>query len=323
MFPFIVADIGGTNARFALATGKDGQKFTIEEVNILSGADFSQFSDALTAYIDGLNGVKPTGACVAIAGPIDGDKVKMTNLSWEFSKKGIQEAFGFSTFDVINDFAAVAVATSIFPEDVLTEIKPGEFNPKSNKAIIGAGTGLGVACLAYNPADDSWLPMPSEGGHVNMAPATEFEADVVKAAIKRFGHASAEVLVSGPGLVNLYQCICDVKGETPKEYSPADISGNALSNDDDLCRLTLETFCAFLGTVSGNIVLTYGAKGGVYVAGGIVPRFVDFLKESAFAERFKNKGIMSHYVENQRVVLMDHDHTAFLGAAAWYSQIAK
>lgn len=323
MFPYIVADIGGTNARFALATGKSGQQFTIEHVNILSGSEYAQFADALQAYIDSLNGLVPTGACVAIAGPIEGDHVKMTNLPWEFSIKQIQAQFGFRVFDVINDFAAVAIASSRLSSSDLVPIKPGVFDPKGHKAILGAGTGLGVACLAYDAKHAAWLPIPSEGGHVNMAPATAFEAEVIKAGIERFGHASAEIFVSGPGLVNLYHCICDVEGRQPEVLEAKDITARALADEDAISLLTLQTFCAFLGTVAGNLALTYGAKGGAYIAGGIVPRFVEFLKASEFTARFSQKGVMSHYVENLPVHLISHQQTAFLGAAAWFDQISQ
>ncbi|MFT5084190.1 MAG: glucokinase [Lentisphaeria bacterium] len=320
MFPYIVADIGGTNARFALATGKDGEQFTIEHISILSGSDYARFADALQAYIDSLNGIAPTSACIAIAGPISGDLVKMTNLDWSFSKKEIQHQFDFDAFDVINDFAAVAIATSRLTDKDLIPVKPGIRIGSANKAILGPGTGLGVAGLAHHGI--SWLPIPSEGGHVNMAPATAFECDVIAAGIKRFGHVSAEVFISGPGLVNLYQCVCDVRGVSPAALEPKHVTAAALDGSDDQCREALETFCCFLGTISGNLVLTYGAKGGVYLAGGILPRFMDFFRASGFIERFSNKGVMSHYVADVPVSLINYDQTAFLGAATWLDQIS-
>lgn len=327
MFPYIVADIGGTNARFALvtgvkeATGKNQQQFVIEHINVLNGADYAKFEDALQAYISLLSGIESRAACVAIAGPIDGDNIKMTNLSWSFSKQDIKTRFGFDAFDVINDFAAVAVGTSELTEKDLIEIKAGSFNAHANKAVLGAGTGLGVAGLAYNGG--SWLPIPSEAGHVNMAPATKFEAEVITAGIDRFGYVSAETYVSGPGLVNLYLSVCDVLGVKSSVLEPKDVTANALSGKDSECIKTLQTFCCFLGTVSSNLVLTYGGKGGVYLSGGVVPRFVDFLKDSDFAERFSNKGIMSHYVEDVPVYLIGYDHIALLGAATWLDQMVN
>lgn len=318
MFPFLVADIGGTNARFALVTGKDGDQFSIEHMTVLSGADYPSFSAAMKTYIDSLDGPQPTAACVAIAGPIGGDQVSMTNLDWSFSKKQIQEEFGFTAFDAINDFGAVAIATSKLTEKDLVNIRPGQAQEFANKAILGPGTGLGVAGLVYGPGQ--WVPVPSEGGHVNVAPATAFECEVIAAAMKTHGHVSAEVFISGPGLVNLYQAVCAVRGEEAKTLEPKDVSTAALENTDAACLQSLNTFCSFLGSLSGNLALTYGGKGGVYLAGGILPRFSDFLRNSEFSQRFEDKGIMSKYVKDVPVNLISYDQTAFLGAAAWLEQ---
>ncbi len=318
MFPMIVADIGGTNARFALVTGRSGNLFEIERIVILSGSEFGSFSDAMREYISSLGGVEPRAACVAIAGPIDGDAVKMTNLSWAFSRKGIQDEFGFDAFHVINDFAAVAIATSRLTEKDVTVIKNGATDAHANKAVFGPGTGLGVAGLAFNAG--SWLPIPSEGGHVNIAPSSEYEAELIKSAVSWLGHVSAEAFISGQGFVNLYTAICDVEGKEMQQYGPADITDNALTNNDALCVATLETFCALMGSFAGNLALTYGAKGGVYIAGGIVPRITDFIRSSAFSARFSEKGVMSDYVKDVPVYLISYEQVAFLGAAAWLAQ---
>lgn len=319
MFPSIVADIGGTNARFALVTGESDGQFVIENISILNGSNYPSFSAAMRDYIDSLGGVKPHSACVAIAGPIDGDNVRMTNLSWSFSQTAVREEFGFDKFAAINDFGALAVATSALLDQDLQSIRAGTRDPHANKAILGPGTGLGVAGLAYNGG--TWLPIPSEGGHVNIAPATPLECDVIKAAMARHGHVSAEVFISGPGLVNLYNALCDVRGQQPRALEPSDVTGGALDGSDPLCVETLSLFCSFIGSLSGNLALTYGAKGGVYLAGGVLPRFQDFLLSSDFKDRFAGKGIMSHYVENIPVDLITHPQTAFLGAAAWLAQL--
>lgn len=320
MFPSIVADIGGTNARFALVTGTENGQFLIENLQILNGSEYTGFADALQAYMDGLDtSIKPVSACVAIAGPIEGDSVKMTNLSWSFSQQAIRDQFGFEKFAAINDFGALAVATSALRESDLISVKSGVRNPEGNKAILGPGTGLGVAGLAYST--HGWLPIPSEGGHVNIAPANDLECEVVKAAITQHGHVSAEVFISGPGLVNLYKAYCAVQGREAQTIEPKDVTARALDGSDQDCVATLNLFCAFLGTVSGNLALTYGAKGGVYLAGGILPRMVDFLKTSPFSQRFANKGVMSHYVQDIPADIIGHPQTAFLGAAAWLAQI--
>ena len=317
MQPFIVADIGGTNARFALITDYDSDTVHISTIQILQGKDYPSFSDALRAYISCLD-CSPSGACVAIAGPISGDRVSLTNLAWSFSQRELKAEFGFDTLLLMNDFAATAMATSQVSSRDIVEIKAGDANPKGNKAIFGAGTGLGVAGLAYT--GNSWLPIPSEGGHVNAPAATDYEGELVKAARQRLGFVSAETFLCGPGLVNLYRAVAAVEGLEAKPYSPPDITENALANSDDLCTQTLTHFCAMLGSHAGNLALTYGATGGVYIAGGVIPRFVDFFKASPFVDRFENKGVMSHFVKPLPIYLFTGDNPAFMGAARWYLQ---
>jgi glucokinase len=157
---------------------------------------------------------------------------------------------------------------------------------------------------------------------VNLAPATEFEADVIKAAIAQHGHVSAEVFLSGPGLVNLYRAICAVRGQRSLGVAPAMITTAALEKSDPLMVQTLSTFCSLLGSFAGNLALTYGAKGGIYIAGGILPRISEYLVSSDFNQRFANKGVMSHYVANIPAKLIVHPETAFVGAAAWLEQHA-
>jgi len=318
MFPSIVADIGGTNARFALVTGEQNGQFILDNILILNGSQYASFSDALRAYIATLEGVKPLSACAAIAGPIDGDNVRMTNLSWAFTQSQIRDEFGFHTFAAINDFASLAVATSALQPSHLVSVREGRRELQACKAILGPGTGLGVAGLAYNKG--TWLPIPSEGGHVNIAPATPLECDVVKAAMATHGHVSAEVFISGPGLVNLYHALCAVKGIEARKLEPKDVTGDGVSGRDSNCQLALELFCSFLGSLSGNVALTYGAKGGVYLGGGVLPRIVDFVKASDFNQRFASKGVMSPYLQDVPVDIIAHPETAFVGAATWLAQ---
>lgn len=318
MYPYIVADIGGTNARFALVTGKSQGNFLIDHIHVLNAREYPTCATALRAYLDKLGGVKPLAACLAIAGPVTGDTVRMTNLSWEFSCMAMAKEFGFQHFVAMNDFAAVAAACSQLTDDHLITVKDGSEDKTAAKAVFGPGTGLGVAGLVNHYGE--WVPVPCEGGHVNIAPATAFEADVIKAAMAVHGHVSAEMFISGPGLVNLYRAVCTVRGDQAKEVKPADITTNALANGEEVFSVTLSTFCSFLGSFAGNLALTYGAKGGIYMAGGILPRFSDFLLASPFTERFSNKGVMSHYVQTIPAKLIVHPETAFVGAAAWLEQ---
>lgn len=318
MYPFIVADIGGTNARFALVTGKQDQLYQIEHIHILKAAEYPTCAAALQDYLDKLGGIKPEAACLAIAGPVTGDLVRMTNLSWEFSCEEMAAQFGFTQLLAMNDFAAVAAACSQITDDHLVTVKPGVHHANATKAVFGPGTGLGVAGLINH--NGWWIPVPCEGGHVNVAPSTPFEAEVVRAAMATFGHVSAEVFISGPGLVNLHKAICQARGESAQEVKPADITRGALIDKTPLHIETLNTFCSFVGSFAGNLALTYGASGGVYMAGGVLPRFADFLIDSPFVERFSSKGVMRHYVADIPAQLMVHPETAFLGAAAWMEQ---
>jgi glucokinase len=318
MFPYVVADIGGTNARFALATGKKDGLYSLEHIQIFKGKDFPTFEDALTQYLERLGGYQPTAMCAAIAGPVLGDRVQMTNLSWGFSCTQVAKRFGFEAFETMNDFAAVAAGIPLMDDDQLVTLKKGAANPGGNKAVFGPGTGLGVAGVIRHK--NRWLPNPCEGGHVNIAPTSAFEADVIKAAMNRHGHVSAEAFISGPGLVNLYRAICDLKGSTAVNFGPADITTNALAKSDDSCLTTLQTFCSFLGSFAGNLALTYGATGGIYLAGGILPRIQDFVINSDFAIKFASKGPMSGYLEPIPAYLVTYGELAFNGAAAWLEQ---
>jgi glucokinase len=318
MYPYLVADIGGTNARFALVTGKTQNNFLIDHIHVLSAREYPNCASALGAYVEKIGGIKPLSACLAIAGPVVGDTVRMTNLSWEFSCMAMAKEFGFQHFIAMNDFAAVATACSELTDDHLVTVKLGTEERNATKAVFGPGTGLGVAGLVNHLG--RWLPVPCEGGHVNIAPATLFEADVIKAAISQHGHVSAETFLSGPGLVNLYQAICAVHGQQPAEVTPGTITNAALADGDALMTQTLSTFCSLLGSFAGNLALTYGAKGGIYMAGGILPRFSEYLVLSEFNQRFANKGVMSHYVEGIPAKLIVHPETAFVGAAAWLEQ---
>lgn len=318
MFPYVVADIGGTNARFALATQKEAGLYKLEHIHILKGKDYDSFQDALAAYLAKLDGIKPTAMCAAVAGPVVGDQVQMTNLSWGFSCTAVAKQFGFEAFVAMNDFAAVAAGIPLMGSDHLVTLKSGMPQENANKAVFGPGTGLGVAGVIRH--NGLWLPNPCEGGHINIAPTSAFEADIIKAAIGHHGHASAETFISGPGLVNLYKAICEVEGSSPTPYEPSDITSKALDGTDPSCVTTLNTFCSFLGSFAGNLALTYGATGGIYLAGGILPRFKDFVINSDFTAKFSHKGPMSSYLESIPAYLVTHNELAFNGAAAWLEQ---
>jgi len=319
MYPFIVADVGGTNARFALVRDKKGAKYQIDDVRAYLGRNYNTFEEVLTEYLLSID-ARPKGACIAIAAPIEGDRVSMANLPWSFSKFDIAKQFQFNAFEVINDFTSVALATSCLEREDLNEVVAGVRKPQGNKLAIGAGTGLGVGAL-MSTGQNKWLSILTEGGHVTLGPANHLEAEVITAAYCHHDYVSAETFLSGPGLVNLYHALADVKGEKVEEFSPADITNLALSSEHGICVETLQLFCSFLGTVSSNFVLSYGITGGVYLSGGIIPRFLPFLKSSEFTQRFRYKGAMTPLLENVSVDYINNSQVAYLGAAIHYEQV--
>ncbi|WNO09782.1 glucokinase [Teredinibacter sp. KSP-S5-2] len=324
MFPALVADIGGTNARFALVTGVNKHGFVFESAQTLSTNNYSSFADVVEHYLQSLKGIDIHHACFAVAGPVSGDYIEFTNLDWGFSKQDFSRRFGFKVFEVINDFFAVAMACPSFTDEDLISLKPGVSCPDGVKAALGPGTGLGVAGLVKQGA--LWQPVPCEGGHVNIAPTTPLECDVLKAGMALYGHVSAETFLCGPGLVNLYRALAEVKGVAVDPISPAQITSSAVADDesaDPLCNETFAMFCSWLGNFAGNLALTYGASGGIYLAGGILPRFVDFVQASDFVKCFSDKGNMSDYLTDIPVQIIGHPQTAFVGAAGWLKQVTQ
>ncbi len=320
MNPILVADIGGTNARFGLSLGKDPEtlKYRIEQQRVYKCESYRNFSDVLSAYLSDVGVANPDYACIAVAGPVDGDIVRLTNLSWEFSISTLSHKFGIKRLEVVNDFHALAYSAKHMKDQDLTVIKEGIVKPESAKAIIGPGTGLGVAALV--PFDGKWTPLPGEGGHSAFSPINEKEAAILALARRKHAHVSTETFLSGTGLRYLYQVLATLHGETVHDYYAKDISFHAINDSDKTCREALNLFCGMLGNFCGDAALMYGAKGGVYLGGGILPRFITFLKDSDFENRFNHKGVMSDYVANIPVYLMTHDQPALVGAAGWINR---
>jgi len=320
MFPWLVADIGGTNARFGLVTelSKKGT-FVVERVQKFKGVDFANFDVVMAAYLAEQSDVTVRSACIAIAGPVVGDYVEMTNLPWHFSQQALKEKFDLEQFVAINDYTALALSAVCLTDADLVSIIPGEREASGNKAILGPGTGLGVAGLTY--AQQRWHAISSQGGHVNLPASDASEYELLGELMRKYQYVSAETCLSGSGLVNIYQALVSLSGQVDKGYSPSDLSELAVSGGDPLATKTLSLFCALFGSAASNAALTYGATGGVYITGGIIPRFVEFFKQSAFKARFQDKGPMSTYVKPMPVDLVIHDTPALIGSAQYLSQI--
>lgn len=306
----LIGDIGATNARFALV----GPGSTISRARVVATGDYPGIADAIGGYLAEANGGTPDQAVLAVACPVTGDRISLTNSPWTFSISELQRRLGLRRLEVINDLTATALAVPRLPPDARVQVGPGQPVADAPIGIIGPGTGLGVGALVRVGA--SWVPIPSEGGHVTMAPGDARESAVLDLMRRRFDHVSAERVISGPGLVNLYNALCETEGVPAASYTAAQITDAGTGGRDPRCAETVAMFCAMLGTVAGNLALTLGAHGGVYISGGIVPKLGVAFTHSAFRTRFEAKGRMRTYLAPIPTYVITHAVPAFLGAAS-------
>ena len=292
-YPRLVGDVGGTNARFAWIDTPGAAPVDVAVVRV---AEHASLHDALASYLAGHPRPQRQLAALGIATTVAGDHVRMTNHPWQFSIEGLRRALGFERLLVVNDFNALALALPALPPDALRQGGGGRAAAGAPIGLLGAGTGLGVAGLVALPGGPGVVPLGGEGGHVTLAAADEFEARVVARLRARYGHASAERALSGPGLQNLHEALAWIEGAPAATPTAAVITARALARGDALCVRTVELFFALLGGVAGNLALTLGARGGVYIGGGVVPRLGDWIERSAFRERFEAKGRFAGYL---------------------------
>lgn len=310
----LVGDVGGTNARLALCETDNG---TISQIETFATADYPSLEAVIKHYLEQQRQVIKD-ACIAIACPVKDDWIEMTNHPWAFSIESMQKSLRLTHLEVINDFTAVSMAIPMLGSDDV--IKFGGDEPVADKpiAIYGAGTGLGVCHLVH--VDKRWVSLPGEGGHVDFAPNNAEEDKILNILRAEMGHVSAERVLSGAGLVNLYRAIVKNEQRIPEPLQPKDVSERGLADDCGDCRRALAMFCTILGCFGGNLALTLGTFGGVYIAGGIVPRFLDFFKHSDFRMAFEDKGRFRDYVKDIPVYMITHDNPGLLGAGAHLRQ---
>lgn len=315
--PRLLADVGGTNARFALETGP-GQ---IEQIEVLAGAAYATLADAVRAYL-AMPDVAAAGrvrhAAIAIANPVTGDVVRMTNHHWGFSIEALRRECGFDTLEVVNDFYALAMALPHLSDSEKQQVGGGTPVAGSPIGLVGAGTGLGVSGLipAGEGAGAGWTALRSEGGHVTFAPCNDTEIAILQYAWREFEHVSAERFLSGAGVELIYRALAQHKGLTVEPLTAPEISRRGLVDDCPLCKEVLEVFCGMLGCVAGNLAITLGAQGGVYIGGGIVPRLGERFGLSCFRNRFENKGRFSSYLASVPTYVITAEYPAFVGVSA-------
>lgn len=306
----LVADIGGTNARFALADIRAAQP-VLSQARTLPTADYATLQHAVESYLSQV-GAAPELASFAVACPVNGDDIRLTNRAWAFSQSELQAALGFREQVVINDFGAAALAALAMGDDdrVILHGTP-EQQRRGPITVIGPGTGLGVALLVGDDAR-GWQVVETEGGHVSFAPQVEEEQRIADwVAARHHGRCSNERLLSGTGL----SYIDAVLGNREHLRDPADIVAAAMEGHDVIARRTLARFCSIFGSVVGDAALIHGAKT-VAIAGGIIPRFIPYLRASAFRERFLAKGRFATYLESVAMHVITHDAPGLIGAAA-------
>lgn len=319
----LLADIGGTNARFALADTGATMPLLVESVREFAVADFPSLGDAARHYLDAIEPTPLDDAGIhrgvfAVAGRVEGDQARITNHPWVISRSRIQAALGFDDLQLINDFAAQAMAILLLDGDALVPVggataKPVHASVDRTYAVLGPGTGLGVGALIVR--DGRAYPLETEGGHVSFPPGTPEEISILKRLSAQFGRVSNERLICGPGLVNIHRALSEIAGEDPGPMRPADITARA-AEGDVRCMRAIDVFCAVFGAIAGDLVLTTGAWDGVYLTGGLVPKMLQALQHSGFRQRFEHKGRFSSNMAAVPTLAVVHPHPGLLGAAA-------
>ncbi|MEK1939394.1 MAG: glucokinase [Pseudomonas sp.] len=314
----LVGDIGGTNARFALWRDNG-----LESVQVLATADYPGVEQAILAYLAGL-GLAPGAihaVCLACAGPVSGDLFVFTNNHWRLSRSAFCRDLQVDELLLINDFSAMALGMTRLQDHERVEVCPGSAEAHRPAVVVGPGTGLGVGTL-LGAADGSWQALPGEGGHVDLPIGTPREAALWQQLYQLNGHIRAEDVLSGGGLLLLYRALCALDGHAETLASPAEITTAALAGDE-VAIAVIDQFSSWLGRVAGNNVLTLGGRGGVYIVGGIVPRFTELFLRSGFARCFAEKGPMSKYMVDVPVWLVTAEYPGLTGAGVALQQVIE
>jgi glucokinase len=315
-FPTLIGDIGGTNARFALVPDENAPPIHLGSVLT---ADFATIDDAIAAMLPG--DVQPRSAVLALAGPIQGDQVPLTNCHWVVEPKRMIGRFSLDEVILLNDFEALSLALPALEGDDLLPIGEGERTANAARVVVGPGTGLGAAALIH--AFGAWVPVPGEGGHIDLAPlsARDFE---IWPHIERphqqtdpFARIEGETLLSGSGLLRLYRAVASANGVAPRFDDPSEITAAAIERTDAVAEEALELFCVHLGRLAGNLALIFMALGGVFLAGGIAAKIAPFLRESGFRAAFIDKVPHRAMMDRMATAVVVHPAPALAGITAY------
>lgn len=311
-YPVLVADIGGTNARFGILTDPHAE---LKEFQTAKTIDFAGLEKAIETMVTSNTTTMPRSAVLAIAGPINGDEVPLTNCDWVIRPKELMKVFNLEDVILVNDFEAQSLALPSLQAGDLKVIGDVPMAQTGTKVVVGPGTGLGAAGMVH--AGNIWVPVPGEGGHIDLGPTTDEEFALWPHIEKEYGRISAEALLCGRGLVRLYRGVCSWREQTVRFESPSEITSAALSSDDACAHEALKIFCRLLGRVAGDLALVFMAKGGVYLAGGISQKIAGFLATSEFREAFISKAPHQELMAAMSTAIITHEKPALMGLAAF------
>jgi glucokinase len=309
-FPILLGDIGGTNARFTILEDANAQPV---EVFSVKTAEFASIDDAIQDAVYAKTSLRPQSAILAVAGPVEADEIPLTNCHWVVKPRVMIGALGLGEVMVINDFEAQALAIAALASDERKPLGQHEIESYASRIVLGPGTGLGVAGLVY--AQGQWVPVPGEGGHIDLGPRSERDSQIFPHVEKIGGRVSAEQILCGRGVVHLYKAICIADGITPKFDNPADITSQALTKSNEQCVETLSLFITYLGRVAGDVALLFMARGGVYLAGGISQKIVDALEGPEFRAAFEDKAPHNELMASIPSFVVTHQQAALAGLA--------
>jgi len=308
----LIADIGGTNARFALAE-YSGRSITLSDARNFRAEDFETVRDAADAYLKSVS-TRPVRGCFAVVAPFNNSEIIFTNSHWRFRPDEFETALGMDAFKVVNDFHALAAGVEYLGDDNFVQVKAAARDPSAPILVIGPGTGLGQALIV--PADARSKIIATEGGHVLFAPRTEEEFEIKKFIAREHPRVSVERLLSGRGLVNIHRALCAASAIQHNSLQADEITLAAVKGIDPVAVKAVNMFCALLGRVAGDAVLATGARGGVILGGGILPKIQDIFLVSKFTDCFLDKGRMRGLVDAVPVKMIVKDGAALYGAAA-------